>query len=161
MTAEASSRTSLDFAIRTLRKHGSSIVLVKNSKVLYESKANGILPYVEAIRLLGDSLTDAVLADRIVGRAAALLSLHIRIKLAYAMTISEGALEIFANNDVPCRFDNKVPMVLNKNRTGQCPFELAVSNIHDSETAYRRIVQTIDAMKIAPAEPNKKPVNSK
>lgn len=80
---ETKALTSLETATRLLQLHNSSIVLVKDAKVLYESKAKGIFPYVEAIELLGHSLKGAALADRIAGRAAALLSAYIGVSLAY------------------------------------------------------------------------------
>ena len=150
---ETKASTSLETATRLLQLHNSSIVLVKDAKVLYESKAKGILPYIEAIESLGHSLTGAALADRIAGRAAALLSAYIGVSLAYAETISEGALEVFANHKIPCKYDKKVPMILNRDKTNQCPFEHAVSNLQNPQEAFQRLKQAIRTAKQKPNKP--------
>ena len=146
--------TSLDIAISLLRLDSSSIVLVKDSKVVYESKAKGIVPYVEAIESLGHSRRGAALADRIAGRAVALLSAYIGVNLVYAETISEGALDVFVNHKIPCKYDKKVPMILNRDKTNQCPFEQAVSDLDDPQEAFRRLVQAIGVTK--KVKPNKR-----
>jgi len=119
------------------------MVLVKNGKVIYVSEAPGIAPYVQAIQSLSNSIRDAALADKIAGRAAALLSVYARIRVAYAETISEGAIEIFAAHSIPCKYGKRVPMILNRNMDSQCPFERMVSNTRNPEEAFLRLARTI------------------
>jgi hypothetical protein len=131
----------LDMAIETLRSHGSAMVLVKNNNIICESSAAGIAPYVQAIQSLGNSSRGAALADKIVGRASALLSVYARIQSAYAETISEGAIKIFTQHNVTCRYGKKVPLILNRQMTDQCPFEHLVSDILNPEDAFLQLVQ--------------------
>jgi hypothetical protein len=147
---ETNALVSLETATKLLQLHNSSIVLVKDAKVLYESNAKGIFPYVEAVESLGHSLKGAALADRIAGRAAALLSAYVGVSLAYAETISEGALEVFAKHKIPCKYDKKVSMILNRDKTNQCPFEHAVSDLQNPQEAFQRLKQATRM-----AKPNK------
>jgi hypothetical protein len=144
---ERNAGAALDEAIRLLRLHGSSIVLMKDWKIVHESKAKGIVPYIEVIESQGHSLKGAALADRIAGRAVALLSAYIGVDLAYAETVSEGALEVFANHNIPIRYDKRVPMILNRDKNGQCPFERIVSDVYDPEEAFQRLMQAIKVTK--------------
>jgi hypothetical protein len=131
----------LDIAIKNLHKHARSIVLVKNSQVLYSSDSTGLAPLVHAIRTLGDSTIGAALADKTSGRAAALLSAYARIGTAYAETISEGAIEAFTSFGIPYKYNRRVPMILNKSRDAQCPFEKVISGSQNPKDAFLRLVR--------------------
>jgi len=133
----------LDLAKRTLHTHDSSIVFVKNGAVVFENKTRGIAGYVEAIEAAGEALRGVVLADRVAGRAAALLTLYAGGVAVYADIMSEGAVEIFQRHNIPFKYGERVPKILDKHMEGQCPFERAVQDVHDPEEAFTRLVHQV------------------
>jgi hypothetical protein len=147
MRMESIKTSDLDLAIETLRSCTTSLVLVKHGKTIYVSEAVGITPYVHAIQSLGNSIVGAALADKTAGRAAALLSVYAGISAAYAETISEGAIEIFALHGIPCKYGKRVLMILNRNMDAQCPFERIVSESRNPEDAFLRLAQAISVRK--------------
>jgi hypothetical protein len=137
-----SNKTSdLELAIETLRSCATGLVLVKDGKIMYVSEAGGITPYVHAIQSLGNLIMGAAVADKTVGRAAALLSAYAGIGAAYAETISEGAIEVFALHRIPCEYGKRVVMILNRNMDAQCPFERIVSESRNPGDAFLRLAQ--------------------
>jgi len=131
----------LDLAVRTLRSNSSSIVFAKNGRILYECMGKGVSCYLGAIESQDGSLRNAALADTVTGRAVALLSAYAGIKIAYAEIISQGAIEVFTSYGIPFIYGRKVPIILNSNKTEQCPFERLVSDIRDPEKAFLKLTQ--------------------
>jgi hypothetical protein len=126
----------LDLAIRTLQSNGSSIVFARDQRIIYQSNGRGVSSYVHALESQREALRQSALADTIAGRAVALLSVYAGIKLAYAETISEGAMEILAYHGIPFAFAKKVPKILNRTKSDQCPIEKLVSDIQDPEAVF-------------------------
>ena len=141
MRTESNTSGDLDLAVKTLHTEKKRLVLVKDGKVLLTSEASSITPYVQAINALGESVTRAALADRTIGRAAALLSIYAKIASAYAETISDGAIDVFSLYGIPFKYGERVPVILNRRRDGQCPYEQVVSGLSSPEVAFRRLVQ--------------------
>ena len=135
--------TDLGLAIEALHWHDTRLVLVRGGNVLYSSDASGIAPYIHAIQSLGNLTRGASLADRTSGRASALLSIYAGIGAIYAETISEGALDIFANHEIPYRYGKLVRAILNRRMDAPCPFEQIVKDTYDPGVAFLRLAEAI------------------
>jgi len=131
----------LGLAIRTLQSNGSSIVFTRGHRIIYQSNGRGVSSYVYALESQREALRQSALADTIAGRAVALLSVYGGIKLAYAETISEGAMEILAHHGIPFAFGRKVPKILNRSKSDQCPIEKLISDIQDPEAVFLRLTK--------------------
>lgn len=130
----------LEEAKSRLLANSSSLVIVKDRKVVFETGQSGVGGFLSAIKELGrERLCGASVADRIVGRAAALLCVYCSVKAAYAIVLSEGGKKVLEENDVAFKFENLVPTILNRQKTGACPFERLVSAVSDAEEAYERL----------------------
>ena len=66
----------IQLAWNTLNKQNLTLVIVKKGKILYRSTERGIKPLYLALQELDKDLIGASLADRVIGKAAALLSMH-------------------------------------------------------------------------------------
>jgi hypothetical protein len=84
-------------------------------------------------------LHGASVADRIVGRAAALLCVYCGVKAVYAVVLSDGGERVLKENSVSLEFESLVPSILNRQRTETCPFEKIVSTVSDGEEAYEKL----------------------
>jgi len=63
----------------------------------------------------------------------------------FAVTISEEGEEMLKENEVPYRFENRVPNILNNEKTDICPFEKLVMNLTKPEEAYEKLKAFIDS----------------
>jgi phosphatidylglycerophosphatase A len=113
----------IDLARSLLEEEKWNLVIVKGGQVIFSSRERGVAPFFQAVRSMGKSLHNAVIADRIVGLAVAMLCLHARIAAVYAVIASQGALDMLKKKGVAVSSKNTVPHISNYDGTDLCPFE--------------------------------------
>jgi hypothetical protein len=113
----------IDLARSLLEKEKWNLVMVKKGQVLFSSRERGIAPLFQAVEGIGKGLHNAVLADRIVGLAVAMLCLHARITSVYAVIMSQGASDMLRRKGVAIDSKSTVPHISNYDGTDLCPFE--------------------------------------
>lgn len=101
-------REDLEIAKRRLCGDHLTLSMVKNSRVIFESKTHGISSFLEAIERLGGRLRGASIADKVVGKAIALLCIYAGVKAVYAETLSKKAKPVFEKHKVYFEFSNLV-----------------------------------------------------
>jgi hypothetical protein len=111
-------------------------IIVKNQKIIGESTEKGVTPFFHAVNNL-DGLKGACLADRVVGKAVALLSLFAGIHSIYTPLISDPALHILSRHNIYVEADTTVSMILNRTRNDRCPVEAMVLTCDNPTEAYR------------------------
>ena len=143
----------LQVAKEKLERGESALVFVKYSIPIYETDMGGLGGFLKAIDELGNKLSGASVADRVVGKAAALLCAHSNVVAAYAFTLSESGLRVLKENNIPFEFETLIPMILNMKKTGQCPFEKLVGDTSNPDTAYSKIRQLHNTLKHSTTRP--------
>lgn len=108
-------------------------VLVKGDEQLI-SKDAGIKPMVGYIDS-GKDLTDFSAADKIVGKAAAMLFVLAKVKAVYAQVISEAGYNFLQQNGVHIEYQTKTEKIINRAKTGICPMEEATKDCNDPKEA--------------------------
>jgi hypothetical protein len=131
----------LEAAKQRLKMKNLNLVFFKNSKAIFETDRGGLFGFLEAIEEREADLAEASVADRVIGKAAALLCAYSQVKAAYAVTLSEGGLRVLEKQHILCEYENLVPLILNAKQTDQCPFERLVENVDNPREAYRNIRQ--------------------
>jgi len=129
----------LEIAKKRLHEKSLTLSIVKEGDVIFETVSHGISGFLEAIEEFGDTLKGASVADRITGKAIALLCVYSKVKAVYAITISEGAKAVFENYAVYHEWDNIVENILDINKAKICPFEKLTEEISDSAEAYEKL----------------------
>jgi phage-related minor tail protein len=114
-----------------------TLAIVKNGEVLFETRSHRISGFLGAIEQLGEELEGASLADRVAGKAIALLCVYAKIKEVYAEVLSRKAKIVLEQNVVHDEWKELVDNVLDLNKKGVCPFEKAAERIVDPKDAYR------------------------
>jgi len=129
----------LELAENELKSRKINLVIVKNGVVLYQSKASGMKGILQAIDEFNGDLAGAAIADKIVGRAAAMLCVYSEVKSVFAITMTEGALKLLKKNRVAHRFEKYVRRLMNSQGTDICPFEKAIRDIEDPKEAFKTL----------------------
>jgi hypothetical protein len=129
--------TDLEIAETELYEENLTLAIVKNGALLYSTKSRRISGFLDAIEKCGENLQGASLADRVAGKAIALLCAYAKIKEVYAAVLSRKAQAIFKQNKIAFRWKELVDNVLDTTKTGMCPFEKAAGEISDPEKAYK------------------------
>lgn len=131
--------TDLNLAKNRLIQKDLSLVIVKDAKVLFETESHGIGDLLKAINQIQNQMKGSSVADRIVGRAAALLFIFSGVQAVFAVTASDGGIEVLKKNSVFCEYESRVTSVLNLKRTDVCPFEKLVAKLSSPEKAYEAL----------------------
>jgi len=127
----------LEIAKNMLREKELTLAIVKNGEALFETRSHRISGFLGAIEQFGDALDGASLADRVAGKAIALLCVYARIKEVYAEVLSSKARAVFEQNGIRHEWKELVENVLDLNKSGVCPFEKAAADVSDPREAYR------------------------
>lgn len=114
-----------------LEAEGYTCVLCRGER-LHTSRHRGVRPLME---LLDKDLSGFSAADKVVGKATALLYCLLKVKAVYAAVISDAAAEVLVHNGIAAQWETKVPFIINREGTGRCPMELATEDISDPAQA--------------------------
>ncbi len=126
----------LDIARNELHSKGLTLVIVKDGKIIYETHFHRISGFIEAIDKFERDIEHSCVADRVVGKAVALLCVYASIKGVYAEVLSRQAQVVLENQKMFYQFGEIVDTVLDSRRTGTCPFEGVAASLSDPEQAY-------------------------
>ncbi|MCL2797307.1 MAG: DUF1893 domain-containing protein [Firmicutes bacterium] len=103
----------------------------------------GIKPLLSAVLSAASLFKNAVCADKIVGKAAALIFAYAKAGFVYAETVSHPALEILKTHGIPCEYAKCVPFIQNRAGLDQCPMELLCADTDSPEEAVRRLRERV------------------
>ena len=134
----------LEIAKKHIDDMNNAIVIVKNGMIIYESKQKGIKPLFDACKILGEDLKGATVADRVTGRAAAILSAGYGIKELHTKLLSERAVSVLEEANVIYSFDKIVPFIKNRTQTDTCPVEKISADITDVDELMAKIKSFLD-----------------
>ena len=123
--------TDLEIAKEKFRADSLAFVIVKDGTVLGTGTRDGIGELIEAMDALGDAGHGASLADKIVGKAVAMVARDAHVRAVYSPLASQAALDTLALDHIALEYDRLVPLILNKHNDGPCPMERLTQPIHD------------------------------
>lgn len=132
---------------KTILESGYTCVLVKGEMSL-TSKQNGIVPMV---KFLNDEigLEGFSVADKIVGKAVAMLFVLAKVKEVYAEVLSKTAISVLEANGIPYSYKILTDNIINRQGTGLCPMEETVKDIFDCKQAYEKIKVKLASLDIS------------
>lgn len=137
----------LRIAKKRLGEEGLTLSIVKDGQVLFETASHGISGLLRAIQELGERLSGASVADKIVGKAIALLCLYARIEGVYGSVMSGEAKKLFEENKVHAEWEELIGNVLDSCKSATCPFDRLAAGITDPEEAYKKLKALQDSLK--------------
>ena len=127
----------LETARNNLRRKGLTLAIVKNGEVLFETRSHRISGFLNAVENLGDQLRNASLADKVAGKAVALLCVYAGISAVYAETLSGKAKIVLEKNGIHTEWKELVDNILDLNRSDVCPFEKTAEKTSDPKDAFK------------------------
>lgn len=114
---------------------GVTCAVVKEKQIM-TSDQRGIAPVVLWLDEDSDSLRGAYVADRVVGKAAALLFAYAGVGGVYAKVMSRLAVSTLKLHAIPYRAGRVVDYIENRDKTGRCPMETRAQTIHSPQEAF-------------------------
>jgi hypothetical protein len=137
----------LEIAKKLLVEKQLTLVIVKNGQVLYQTDTHRISGFIGAIEKFGAQLNGASVADRVAGKALALLCVYAGIRQVYAEVLSRKAKAVFEANGIMFESKDMVDNVLDANKSDVCPFEKVAADISDPKDAYGAFKALLEKMK--------------
>ncbi len=126
---------SLEKAKTTLENTDSTLVVISNEEV-FTSQERGVKPLLHLLTEKKGFLKGASVADKVIGKAAALLMVLGEIKEVHTLIISEPAIKVFEKHNIPCFYNKKVDRIVNRTGDGLCPMETLCLNVDDPQEAF-------------------------
>ena len=137
--------TDIQLAIDNLDNH--TLALCKNGKIIASDK-RGVAPMIDFINE-NRCLSGFCAADKVVGKAAAMLFVKAGICEVYAGVLSESGKQMLENHGITVTFGKLTDMIVNRSGTGICPMENAVFSINSIDDGFAAITQTLHNIIIA------------
>lgn len=129
----------IDIAIELLEKEDLSLVVVKDSEVIYKSYEKGIKPMYYVATSLPERAKGSSIADRVIGKGAAMLCKLLEVEEVYSPLISETAIQVLKKANIPFTYEKSCPYIMNMNKTGLCPVEKIAVEFEDEGLLLKRL----------------------
>ena len=112
---------------------GYTCVICRGSAT-YHTAERGIRPLLRWLED-GTDLSGGCAADKVVGKAAAMLYCLLQVKAVHAGVLSQPAKEVFERCGVAVSCEMLVDAIENRTKTGLCPMEQATAPLTDPADA--------------------------
>ena len=116
--------------------------MLSDGNRLIKSRERGVKPLIGFIES-GKSFKGFTAADKVVGKAAALLYALMGVSSLYASVISEGALTVCKSFGISVEYGTLTQNIINRRGDGFCPMEQAVADISDPQTAFNAVKEKL------------------
>ena len=92
--------TDIEIAKKYLKEENLTLAVAKNGELIFKSKDKGIKPMYILATEMKQIAKNAAIADKVIGKGAALLCEYIGIKELYGELMSEIAIEILNESNI-------------------------------------------------------------
>lgn len=138
-------KSDLEQAKTLLKKDHYTCVLCQNGQA-FTSTERGIKPLLKWVESEQD-FKDFSAADKIVGKAAALLYVLLDVDTVFAEVMSEDGIHTLTGHGITPLYDTSVKEIRNRTNTGMCPMEEAVKEITDPKEGLYALKKRLEQMK--------------
>ena len=118
---------------RHILHDGATYALVRENEEIFGTE-RGISPLLALIDKSRD-VRGFSAADKIVGKAAALLYVYMGVAAVYAEVLSQSAADVFVAHHIPHTCNERTDCIINRRGDGVCPMEKAVADCADPARA--------------------------
>ena len=109
----------------------------------YFSFDNGIKPVISKINEKRDYFKELIVADKIVGKASAMLLTLSGVKEVYCVVLSKAGKDILESNNIQYHYEELVDNIINRKGDDICPMEKTVKDIDDFEEALKALNEKV------------------
>jgi len=120
----------LKLAIKFLNELNASLVVVREGEVKFVGFGKGVKELVDVMTILSNSSV----ADKVVGKAAAVILVRNGARAVYGKVMTKTAYTLLTQHNVFAKYGELVDKIEN------CPFEERVKNISDIKEAWKEIM---------------------
>ncbi len=141
--AEIKNTPALAAAREMILQESVSCVIIRDNEIVYTGNGRGVKPLLHVYESDPKLLQGAILADKIIGKAAAMIAVLGGVRHVFAVTMSSSAREYLAQHGISCSSEHEVDAIHNRTGDGLCPLEQSVLKIEEPEAGYLALKATI------------------
>jgi hypothetical protein len=112
----------MDLAVQAVTE-GASVAIAKGGRLLAKKNGHTVRPLVEALEEIGEESRGATVADKVLGRAAALVLCASGVAAAHGIVMSAPGKKALEASGVRHSCDHLVDFIANRTGDGMCPIE--------------------------------------
>ena len=113
----------------------------------YTSYDKGIKPVIIPMNEDLYFFKDLIVADKLIGKASAMLLTLSGVKEVHTFTLSKAGKEIFDKYGITYSYDKLVEYIINREGTGMCPMEMTVKDIDDLKEAFAALNRKLEELR--------------
>ena len=134
----------LDKAIARIKSREASCVLMREGLIAGEAVGIGVKPILQFLE--SGELRGAQVADKVIGKAAAMLLVLGGVVYVYGEIMSESGRDYLQGRGIAVSWGKLVEGIINRDGTDICPLERAVDGVWDPREGYEAIRGAIDVL---------------
>lgn len=115
-----------------LNEQGLSLLVYNNGELTTHAN-RGIQDLLQLISDQPERLNGAVVADKIIGKAAAAIMATGGVREVHTNIICTPAKQLFEQQGIRVFATEEVPMIMNRDRSGMCPMDTQIADIESIE----------------------------
>ena len=131
--------------LRDMLISGNQTCVISDGTEYITSRERGVKPLIALIDG-GRRLDGFYAADKVVGKAAALLYAYMKIEALYACVLSEKALAVCKAHGIGVEYDVLAKSIINRKGDGICPMETLTENVCEPSIALDMIKLKLQEM---------------
>jgi riboflavin transporter FmnP len=120
-------------------------VLIKNNIIIHKGTGRGVRPLYELATSKEGlaKLEGAIVVDKIIGKAAAMLVSYGKVSFVYGLTMSKSGQDYLKTKGIPTKHNRWIGVVTDWTGEGICPMENCVMAIEDPQEGLKAIGETM------------------
>ncbi|MBO3804281.1 MAG: DUF1893 domain-containing protein [Candidatus Brockarchaeota archaeon] len=124
--------------LERLVKEKKALIIVSRGATVFSSDEAGLAGLLKAAKEVDPGLLDgSAVADRVVGKAAALVAISFGAGEVHALVMSRPAAELLRKGSKAFSYANLVEEIKDRSGKATCKFERLVSGVEDPKEALR------------------------
>lgn len=122
-----------EYSLEIFSKSNWSLVLLKENKILYRSKLDGLKPLIACIKAHRREMQNAIVYDKIIGKAAAILLAHAGVEEIWTPTLSRSGKAYLSKNKIKVTYRDLTDCIINRKGDDVCPMEKMAGKMKEQE----------------------------
>ncbi|AEC01628.1 DUF1893 domain-containing protein [Parasphaerochaeta coccoides] len=141
-----------DEALHLIETGTISCVVIQDDAIVHKADGRGVSPLLKLYDTAPEKLKDAVVIDKIIGKAAAMILVAGGVRKAYGQIMSAAAKKYLDAHSIETEYGRYVDVIENRYKTGMCPIEQSVIDSEDPLEGLEKIRKTVLTLIQAHAE---------
>ncbi len=129
-----------------IKSKRASFVVMREGKVVHMDEGRGVSPLLRCYENTPELLLGCFAADKIIGKAAAMVLVLGKAGRVYGEIMSVAAWEYLRGRGIPASYGRCVDVITARDKKGICPIEQSVLAIDDPHEGLKKLKQTIVEM---------------